>query len=217
MNLLCPLCSGDCVAHFYQQVFSKKPARDFYRCERCQLVFLDPAQRLSADKEKAEYDLHENSLEDAGYREFLSRVQRPLIERIKPAARGLDFGCGPGPALSIMLAGQGYAMSIYDSFYYDDKAVLDRRYDFVTATEVVEHLFDPGKVLPQLWSLLERGGVLALMTKLVIDKQAFANWHYKNDPTHVCFFSQPTFEWLAGNWNAQLEFIGDDVIILTKP
>ena len=116
-----------------------------------------------------------------------------------------------------MLAEQGYNMSVYDIFYHNDKAVFNHHYDFVTATEVAEHLFEPGKVLPQLWALLESGGVLALMTKLVIDQQAFSNWYYKNDPTHVCFFSRPTFQWLAGKWNAQLEFIGQDVIILTKP
>lgn len=180
-------------------------------------MFVDPVQRLNAEQEKAVYELHENSVEDLGYREFLSRMQLPLQERIKPCAHGLDFGCGPGPALSVMLAEQGYNMSVYDIFYHNDKAVFNHHYDFVTATEVAEHLFEPGKVLPQLWALLESGGVLALMTKLVIDQQAFSNWYYKNDPTHVCFFSRPTFQWLAGKWNAQLEFIGQDVIILTKP
>ena len=173
---------------------------------RCPLVF--PL--------KAEYDLHQNNFADEGYRNFLLRVQQPLQQRVPLPACGLDFGCGPGPVLSRMLGEQGFEMSVYDVFYSDNKSVLDCRYDFVTATEVVEHLFEPGKVLSQLWSLLEEGGVLALMTKLVIDQQAFASWHYKNDPTHVCFFSQPTFEWLAKKWGARLEFIGQDVIIFTK-
>ncbi len=217
MNLICPLCTAEDIQHYHQQIFRKRSSRDFYQCERCQLVFLDPVQRLSAEQEKAEYELHENSVDDKAYREFLSRVQVPLQDRIKPASCGLDYGCGPGPALSMMLVEQGYAMSVYDIFYHDNKTVFDQSYDFITATEVVEHLFDPGKVLTQLWSLLEGGGVLALMTKLVINKQAFANWHYKNDPTHVCFYSEPTFQWLAGQWNAQIEFIGQDVIIITKP
>ncbi|WP_206045406.1 class I SAM-dependent methyltransferase [Oceanicoccus sagamiensis] len=199
MNLLCPLCSGDSTELYYQQR-SKKLSRDFYQCGHCHLVFVDPAQRLNAQDEKAEYDLHNNDVDDAGYRQFLSRVQLPVQARIKPAAHGLDFGCGPGPALSVMMAEQGYSVSVYDIFYYQDKTVLDRRYDFITATEVVEHLFAPGEVLSQLWSLLEHGGILALMTKMVIDQQAFAQWHYKNDPTHIGFFSQPTFEWLAGQW-----------------
>ena len=216
MNLICPLCSGDNTSHYYRHTTNKTPARDFYQCSRCQLVFVDPDQRLSAREEKAEYDFHQNSVNDSAYRKFLSRIQLPLQERIKPSSHGLDFGCGPGPALSVMLAEQGYKMSVYDIFYYDDRAVLERHYDFVTATEVAEHLFDPGEVLQQLWSLLNSGGVLALMTKRVIDQRAFANWHYKNDATHVCFFSCSTFEWIAEQWNAKLEFVGQDVVFITK-
>jgi hypothetical protein len=216
LKLICPLCAGECCQHYYQQVSAKTPARDYFQCQCCQLVFLDPGLRLSARQERAEYDLHENSADDKGYRQFLSRLQQPLQERIKPLAKGLDFGCGPGPVLSQMLSEDGYALSVYDIFYHDDPCVLTERYDFVTATEVVEHLFDAGKVLDQLWSLLNDQGVLALMTKLVIDQKAFSSWHYKNDPTHVCFFSRPTFTWLAEKWGAQVEYIGQDVIILTK-
>ena len=62
----------------------------------------------------------------------------------------------------------------------------------------------------------EHDGVLGIMTKLVIDRKAFSNWHYKNDLTHVCFFSHFTFEWLTQKYDAQLEIIDADVILLTK-
>jgi len=52
---------------------------------------------------------------------------------------------------------------------------------------------------------------------LVIGRQAFEKWHYKNDPTHICFFSRPTFRWLASAWQARIEFIGRDVILIHKP
>ncbi len=54
------------------------------------------------------------------------------------------------------------------------------------------------------------------MTKLTLDRKAFARWHYKNDLTHVCFWSRATFEWLAARWQADLAFIGNDVILLEK-
>ena len=115
MNLLCPLCLGD----HTEQYFQKKGARDFYQCRICQLVFLDPQQRLNAQQEKAEYDLHNNQSDDKGYRQFLSRLQQPLMMSIKSGAKGLDFGCGPGPTLSLMLEEAGYAISLYDIFYHD--------------------------------------------------------------------------------------------------
>ena len=84
------------------------------------------------------------------------------------------------------------------------------------ATEVVEHLHDPQTELERLRHCLAAGGHLGIMTKLVLDRSAFAGWHYKHDLTHVCFFSQPTFRWLAHKWDASLTFIGKDVILLQK-
>jgi hypothetical protein len=54
------------------------------------------------------------------------------------------------------------------------------------------------------------------MTKPAVDEDAFRTWHYKNDLTHVCFFSPPTFTWLARQWNAELTFAGNDVVLFQK-
>jgi hypothetical protein len=192
------------------------PQRDFLRCEHCALVFVPAFQYLSPEEEKAHYDLHQNHPTDQGYRQFLSRLFIPMKEKLQPGAYGLDFGSGPGPTLSLMFEEAGFPMKIYDHFYANDAYVLQQRYDFITATETVEHLHHLKKELHQLWNLLDPGGYLGIMTKLVIDRDAFATWHYKNDPTHVCFFSVDTFHWLADLWRAKIEFIGNDVIILEK-
>ena len=75
----------------------------------------------------------------------------------------------------------------------------------------------PGEELARLWSLLRPGGWLGVMTKLVRDRDAFARWHYKNDPTHIVFFSITTWRWWAVQAGAALTFIGDDVMLLQKP
>ncbi len=54
------------------------------------------------------------------------------------------------------------------------------------------------------------------MTKLVIDKEAFRSWHYIRDMTHISFYSRPTFEYIAEQFNAELTFISSDVILLMK-
>ncbi len=198
-------------------LFDEDRNRRYWQCPSCALVFVEPGNLLSAQEEKAEYDLHENSPDDAGYRRFLSRLFDPLQHRLADTAVGLDFGCGPGPALSVMAAECGLSMNLYDPFYAPDRTVLDQHYDFITATEVVEHLYHPAEELDLLWGMLNPSGILAIMTKLVIDLQAFKNWHYKNDRTHVRFFSQRTFQWLAEKWQAQLEFVDKDVIFLQKP
>ena len=190
--------------------------REYLRCGDCWLVFVAPAFFLSSEAEKAEYDLHENGPDDPGYRRFLSRVFEPTMARIRPGSSGLDFGSGPGPTLSRMFEEAGHRMEIYDIFYADDRSVLEQDYDFITATEVVEHLHRPRATLDMLWGCLRLGGVLSIMTKRVRDRDAFANWHYKNDMTHVAFFSRETFEWLAARWEAELALIGSDVAILSK-
>lgn len=210
--LICPLCAAaSCV------FFADDKRRRYQQCTVCQLVFVAPCYQLSADSEKAEYDLHQNNPSDKGYRQFLSRLILPLQARLKPEHKGLDFGCGPGPTLSVMMAESGWSMDIYDPFYHCEKSVLDRRYDFITATEVVEHIYQPGACLNDLWAMLNPGGTLAIMTKLLINKTAFMSWHYKNDPTHVCFYSRQAFIFIAQRWQADIEFVASDVIFLRKP
>lgn len=207
----CPLCKASQIDNFYED---KK--RQYLQCNTCYLVFVPSDYHLDSKAEKAEYDLHQNSPDDLGYRKFLGRIFEPINDQLQPNSDGLDFGCGPGPTLSVMFEEAGHNMTIYDKFYATDKSVFEQTYDFITATEVVEHLTDPSTELNRLWNCLKPGGTLGIMTKLVIDKDAFANWHYKNDMTHICFFSQKTFNWLAETWQAKLTFPAKDVIILKK-
>jgi hypothetical protein len=207
----CPLCSGRSIVSYYTDV-----RRDYLQCSICELIFVPSHQRLSQQEEKAIYDQHQNTPDDQGYREFLMRLAKPLLARLKSGSQGLDFGCGPGPTLSVILEEQGHNMTLYDLYYANDPAVLERQYDFITGTEVVEHLAEPGAELWRLWDLLEPGGYLGLMTKQVIGPEAFAGWHYKNDLTHISFFSKKTFTYLAQQWDSTPEFIGADVIIFRK-
>lgn len=212
MIVTCPLCGDDPAAYYSDS------RRDYFQCQGCSLVFVDAEQRLNIAAEKAEYDLHQNCPNDKGYQQFLSRLVNPLLNHINVGAYGLDFGCGPGPAIKPMLFKHGVDVINYDPIYYPNEYCLsnNKAYDFITTTEVIEHVYQPDKVLPQLWDLLKSGGVLAIMTKLVIDKAAFSRWHYKNDPTHICFYSEETFLFIARQLNAKLVFVEKDVIFLFK-
>ena len=207
----CPLCYASGGEAFYAD-----KRRAYVRCPVCALVYVPPAYFVSAAVEKAEYDLHENSPHDVRYRRFLSRLFRPMQARLRPASHGLDFGCGPGPTLSVMFEEAGHDMALYDPFYANQPSVLEQRYEFITASEVVEHLHQPRQELDRLWGCLCAGGTLGVMTQLVRDRDAFARWRYKDDVTHVCFWSRPTFEWLAQRWQGGAEFVGRDVILLEK-
>jgi len=172
---------------------------------------------LNRKEEKAIYDLHENDLNDEGYRHFLSRLSEPLCRRLPEQSKGLDFGCGPGPALAQILTEKGMNIVLYDVYYYPEKTQLEQPYDFLVATEVIEHLYEPDRVWATWLTLVKPGGWIGLMTKLVKDVDAFSKWHYKNDLTHVRFYSRQTFQYLAERDKLELEFIGNDVILLRTP
>ncbi len=190
---------------------------DYWRCQRCEATLMDPASWPDRMAEKAVYDLHDNNPDDAGYRRFLSKLLDPLQERLPDRSSGLDFGCGPGPALAQMLAVEGHSMALYDPIYYPDRAVLAGTYDFVTATEVLEHLHDPSATLVLLNSLLKPGGWLAVMTCFQTDDSRFANWHYRRDPTHVVFYRQATLAWMARHWGWSMIIPVKDVALFQKP
>lgn len=207
----CPLCRGDDIDSFYED-----ENRTYLNCSTCRLVFVPRCYWLSAEEEKATYDLHENDPQDAGYRQFLSRLAVPLMERLEARQKGLDFGCGPGPALPVLLEAQGHRVDLYDPFYYNDPSVFDQEYDFICATEVVEHLRDPGGEFAALFKMLRPGGWLGIMTKLVMDRHAFRQWHYIRDMTHICFYSRRTVDYLAQRFDARLDIAADDVMLLNK-
>jgi hypothetical protein len=205
----CPLCN-----HSEPVLFHRDKKREYHRCQSCQLVFVPESYFLSPELEKAEYDKHENALDDEGYLKFLSRMIDPIMERVPTPAIGLDFGCGPAPALAHHMRSLGYQMQVYDLYYFPDQSVLEQKYDFVTSTEVIEHIAKPVPFIETLLKLVKRDGVVGLMTKLVIDQTRFQQWHYKNDPTHICFYSHDTFEFIAKRYKLSLEFIGNDVMLL---
>lgn len=210
-NSTCPLCKASHLDEFYQDKY-----RDYFRCTECSLVFVPSEQFLSKIQEKSQYDSHQNSPDDPRYRQFLSRLFTPLEKCLTKGSRGLDFGSGPGPTLSVMFEEAGHSVSLYDTFYAPDTSVFEKKYDFVTTSEVVEHLNNPKDELNRLWGCLNPGGHLGIMTKLVIDQKAFVRWHYKNEPTHICFYSKETFRWLANSWKAQVIFADKDVMIFSK-
>ena len=210
-NSHCPLCLGESIANFHRD-----QKRDYLSCFDCHLVFVPSAQHLSPTAEKAIYDLHQNQTDDPGYRHFLSRLATPLLGRLQARTTGLDYGCGPGPLLAQMMTEHGHQVSLYDPFYADEARVLQGRYDFVTCTEVVEHFRQPQAEFQRLFGLLKPAGLLGIMTKLVINAEAFSRWHYKNDLTHVSFFSEATLQWLAEQYHCGLNIISKDVIIFQR-
>lgn len=186
---------------------------DYYRCENCHLIFMDPSDYLDSKTEKSRYEFHENDPSDQGYRSFLGKLVNPLLEYITPDAKGLDFGCGPGPTISVMLGEKRISCENYDPHFVPREDLLDFQYDFVTCTEACEHFYHPKKEFEEFKKLTKKGGYIGLMTKFYHDGIDFKSWHYRNDDTHVCFYSVETFEFLSQKYEWQIEKLGNDIVI----
>ncbi len=199
------------------QLFTTVGHQIYRRCPLCQATMMDPAGWLSDREELAVYTLHDNGVEDAGYRRFLARLATPLVARLTPGQRGLDFGCGPGPALAAMLEEKGFSVARYDPAFLPDRALLEAQWDFITCTEVAEHLRCPLDVFALLDTLLKPGGLLGVMTCFQTDDDRFVNWHYRRDPTHIVFYREQTFRWLADHFGLELTIPRKDVVLLCKP
>ena len=192
-------------------------ARDYWACPRCKARFLDFRQRPQRDDELAHYLHHENDPADPRYRVFLSKLADPLLARLSGPSTGLDYGCGPGPALAAMLREAGHQMALYDPFFAPDAAVLERTYDFVTCTETAEHFHRPAEEFARLMALVRPGGWLAIMTCFQTDDARFAAWHYRKDPTHVVFYREETFHDLADRSGWSCEIPLKDVVLMRRP
>ena len=208
----CPLCHAEPIRRL-----AIVDSKTYWRCDACRLTFLSSESYLSPEEELARYLLHENSPEDSRYRQFLSRLTDHLIPKLQPGAKGLDFGSGPGPTLSVMLEAAGFRMNLYDPYFAPDTAPLERTYDFITCTETVEHFYQPAKEFHLFDQLLRLGGWLGIMTETLEADENFTNWWYHREPTHVCFYKQETMAWIAAQYGWKVEYPRKNVTLFYKP
>lgn len=168
---------------------------DTYHCENCRFIFKAEQAYVSSEQELKQYNHHNNSFESPGYVEmfqaFIDRCITPYRADIETV---LEFGSGPGPVLSKLLSNEGYSVECYDKYFSPEPVYEGKQYDLITATEVIEHIDDPLKIMHFFYDHLKPGGYLALMTQFHSDSpEKYLKWWYRGDPTHICFFRPETF------------------------
>ena len=190
---------------------------DTFVCPKCKLIFKNPANFWSHEQDVARYTTHNNNSSDQGYVDFLAKLIVPLTPLLPRKFNALDFGCGPGPTLSLLLQKVGGNVENYDPIFFPDAHLLiPELYDVVTSTEVVEHFKEPYQNWETLTSLVKDGGLLAIMTLLYSNEINFKSWWYKNDNTHVVFYQKETMDYLAEIYNLEVVFSDNKSIIIFK-
>jgi hypothetical protein len=182
----CPLCHQ--AGSFYDD--------DFYLCQTCAGIFRARYSYPRPAAEKNRYETHNNDVTDTRYQRFVSPITRAVLRGFSPHHQGLDFGAGTGPVISHLLQRQGYRIRQYDPFFHNDPELLKKTYHYIVCCEVMEHFHKPANEFKLLKSLLKENGSLICMTHLYQSGIDFANWYYKNDPTHVFIYQRKTLQWI---------------------
>lgn len=194
MTHLCQICKGE------TRLLQLPKQGDFHWCRQCDFIAKDPAFLPSEKEARKIYDLHENAIDDPRYVAFLDQFLRDaVLDNMGQGKMALDFGSGPSPVLAQILQDKyGFDTELYDLHYATDKTCLEKQYDLITATEVIEHLAHPLPYFHAFKAMLKNEGLLAVMTLLhPNDEAAFRHWHYMRDETHLSFYTLKTFEQIA--------------------
>lgn len=196
-----------------------KPAvPEYYHCVSCDLVLLGENSHVSAGEELKRYLYHNNSPDNKGYADFLRGFIRDAgIESMRDVGAALDFGCGPRPVLQKLLYETGIdVVDIYDPFFFPGEDFKNKKYDLITCTEVFEHLKNPAETIALLRDRLTDRGLLAVKTLFHTTCDSFEKWWYRQDVTHVSFYSPATFKWIAVNCGFGIRIIDERSICVLE-
>ncbi|MCF6340949.1 MAG: class I SAM-dependent methyltransferase [Sulfurimonas sp.] len=209
----CKLCSSNT-----NSIVDGKTKKIYHKCLVCQYIFLDKKFYINNVCEKKHYDKHHNDLESLGYVEMFNNLIDEFIEPyIKEIKTVLDFGCGEGEVLPILLEHREVKCDRYDLFYFPKKIYIDKQYDLILSTEVFEHLQNPLEILKELLIHLKKDAYLLLMSAFhPNDNDEFLKWWYIRDITHIGFFNITTFEHIASEFNLEIIKHNTKNIILFK-
>ena len=208
---VCPLCHTE---SFQAEVKGPK-GRFFHLCNNCKVVFERKSNRPGREEEKARYLEHDNGIQYEGYVNHLNQAVKPALKYIQPCFRGLDYGCGPVPTLNKLLEREEIDCDFYDPIFFPEYPL--GTYDFIFATECFEHFYRPADELRKLLNLLKPDGILVVMTQLWKNSVPFKGWRYAHDPTHVVFYHENTFRFIAAHFGFKIfEIQKEKVVIMQK-
>jgi SAM-dependent methyltransferase len=178
----CKICSED---RFVQ--LTESPQANFYQCEHCHVIFLNPQPTLETLKQQyTRQTLLETGPASAWFMHKRYFLRALLRERLRDVLRYrghgdlLDVGCGMGDFCDVAREGgfTVYGTEFSDTYATHTKNAMGfkdiyvgrlqeidfggRQFDVISLWHVLEHLPDPLETLARLKKLLKPGGIVAI-------------------------------------------------------
>jgi hypothetical protein len=214
MKKKCIFCDNEQTEKLYLDL------RIYHHCKACNSIFLGEESQIDPESEKKRYTLHENSLENTGYREYLESFISAIFSfpdiRILPESKKrlvFDYGSGPEASLAQLFRISGYEVRYRDPYFAPDNQGFEQGADIVTCLEVAEHFRAPRADFNLISACVRPEGFLALGTHILDKftsvenlKTFFSTWWYRQDITHVSFYSEQALCLVARN--AGFDFLG---------
>lgn len=200
-NDICSLCNSTSVI-----LFDEFRERKYYRCELCKLIFMDRNILLPPNIEKERYSHHKY---DQNYDNYNMSIADKIAPFLTKGDFGIDFGCGQFNVLVKILTDKGFPTIGYDPFYSDfnNKDLLETKYDFVVSIETIEHFHNPLREFTIISNILTDEGKLFLRTQLYDDSIDFNSWWYIKDDTHVSLYSEHTLNFIRESFKLKLNSV----------
>jgi 2-polyprenyl-3-methyl-5-hydroxy-6-metoxy-1,4-benzoquinol methylase len=183
----CPICK------YESSFYCSKDRANYFKCNACGTIFQNPLPTLQEmmDYANAEYDdgLYKEYLQanDLKYETFEYRLNKVLEafkkqDHSKASPTILDVGCSNGrfievanrngiDAWGLELAENAIAAAapatrarIYHGDANNIESVGKKKFDIVTAFDLIEHLFDPFSFLTNLHKIITENGLIVVTT-----------------------------------------------------
>jgi len=217
----CPVCGQICPQEWLRapdRLHGRREQYTLVRCAACSLVWLQnpPAP---ADIHQHYTDAYHQLISAAGDASPEARwgFRRDAIAQYKHAGSLLDLGCSSGAFLSFMrspfwkLSGvemspegaQAAAASSGAAVFTG--SVLDaqfpkKSFDVITCFDVLEHLYEPRRVMARIAEWLKPGGIFYVLVPNIDSAEARvfrSYWHGLELPRHLFHYSPASLTFLA--------------------
>jgi len=206
----CAVCSNADI-----EFLAQKNGYRFYRCARCEFIFLDP---MPCQAELDALYVNPDKEAEPTYNKAGSRLRRAFakLPRFYPYARGrdvLDLGCGGGfvahvlglvakssTGIDISINAVNYARSRFKKprflcCNFEDLLGWEQQFGFIYSSEVIEHVSDVNLYMRVLNRLAAPGAHVYITTPDSGHPQVpddITQWDVFCPPVHVQFFNRKT-------------------------